>query len=96
VRGLEMGLAEGLGVARAIREAPFEPLAERAGNAGAFLAGFAGVLALGWGGEAYRGLLLVVGPLALAAGILLGPRIRWVAVLALLGVMVAGLVAGNP
>jgi mannose PTS system EIID component len=96
VRGLEMGLREGLQVARALREAPFERLAERAGDAGAVLAGLAAVLALGWGGDGFRTALVLLGPAALAAGILLGPRIRWVAGLALIGVLAAGLLAGNP
>jgi mannose PTS system EIID component len=96
VRGLDMGLDEGLRVARVIRETPFERVAERAGNVGALLAGFAAVLALGWAGDAFRSALLLLGPAALAAGILLGPRIRWVAAVALIGVLAAGLLAGNP
>lgn len=96
VRGLDAGLARGMEVARAIREVPFERLAERAGDAGAVLAGVAAVLALGWGGGAFASVLAVLGPAALAAGIVLGPRIRWVAALALLAVLAAGLLAGNP
>lgn len=96
VRGLRMGLDQGLQVARAIRELPFERVAERAADVGAVLAGLAAVLALGWGGAAFRTPLLLVGPVALAAGIVLGPRIRWVAAVGLLGLMVAGLLAGNP
>ncbi len=96
VRGLRMGLEQGLQVARAIRELPFERVAERAADVGAVLAGLAAVLALGWGGAAFRTPLLLVGPVALAAGIVLGPRIRWVAAVGLLGLMAAGLLAGNP
>ena len=96
VRGLEMGLREGLQVARAIREAPFDRLAERAGDTGSLLAGFAAVLAVGWGG-AYPGVaMLPLGAAALAAGILLGPSIRWIAGLVLIGVLAAGILAGNP
>lgn len=96
VRGLDVGLARGMEVARAIREVPFERVAERAGDAGAVLAGAAAVLALGWGGGALGPSLVVLGPAALAAGIVLGPRVRWVAALALLALLAAGLLAGNP
>lgn len=96
VRGLEMGLREGSGVARALREVPFEEIAERAGDAGALLAGCAAVLALGWDGGADRTVVAAVGIAAMVGGILLGPRIRTVAALVLLAVLAAGLLAGNP
>jgi PTS system mannose-specific IID component len=94
--GLNAGLRDGLQVARALREAPFERLGERAGDAGAVLSGLAAVLALGWGGE--RGVAYAaVGALALAAGIMLGPRVRWVAAVALTAILVAGVaLANNP
>jgi mannose/fructose/N-acetylgalactosamine-specific phosphotransferase system component IID len=92
--GLRAGWRDGLQVARALREAPFERLGERAGDAGAVLAGFSAVLALGWGGE--RGWVYAAfGIAALAAGIALGPRIRWVAALALTALLVAGVVLHN-
>jgi PTS system mannose-specific IID component len=94
--GLHAGWRDGLQVARALREAPFERLGDRAGDAGAVLSGFAAVLAIGWGGE--RGIpYAAVGALALAAGIMLGPRVRWVAAVALTAILVAGVaLANNP
>jgi mannose/fructose/N-acetylgalactosamine-specific phosphotransferase system component IID len=94
--GLDAGWRDGLQVARALREAPFERLGDRAGDAGAVLSGFAAVLAIGWGGE--RGIpYAAVGALALAAGIILGPRVRWVAAVALTAILVAGVaLANNP
>jgi PTS system mannose-specific IID component len=96
VWGLDAGWRDGLQVARALREAPFERLGDRAGDAGAVLSGFAAVLAIGWGGE--RGIpYAAVGALALAAGIMLGPRVRWVAAVALTAILVAGVaLANNP
>jgi mannose PTS system EIID component len=97
VRGLEIGLREGREVGRALRELPFERIAERAGEAGALLAGCAAVLALGWaGGGPDRPGVLAAGAVAIVAGVLLGPRIRTVAALALLAVLAAGLLSGNP
>ncbi|HEX5872777.1 MAG TPA: PTS system mannose/fructose/sorbose family transporter subunit IID [Longimicrobium sp.] len=94
--GLNAGWRDGLQVARALREAPFERLGERAGDAGAVLSGFAAVLAIGWGGE--PGVpYAAVGALALAAGVMLGPRVRWVAAVALTAILVAGVaLANNP
>ncbi|WP_420129977.1 PTS system mannose/fructose/sorbose family transporter subunit IID [Longimicrobium sp.] len=96
VWGLNAGWRDGLQVARALREAPFERLGDRAGDAGAVLSGFAAVLAIGWGGE--PGIpYAAVGALALAAGIMLGPRVRWVAAVALTAILVAGVaLANNP
>jgi mannose PTS system EIID component len=96
VRGLELGLREGGRVAPALREVPFDRIAERAGDGGALLAGCAAVLALGWDGATGRPLVLGIGVAAIVLGILLGPRIRVVAALALLAVLAAGLLAGNP
>lgn len=73
--GLRVGLRDGLAVGKALREAPFERMGERASEAGAFLAGLAGILAVG---EASRGPAeYVLGVAALAAGLWLGLRIRW-------------------
>lgn len=92
--GLDAGWRDGLQVARALREAPFERLGGRAGDAGAVLSGFAAVLAIGWGGE--RGIpYAAVGALALAAGIMLGPRVRWVAAVALTAILADGVVLAN-
>jgi mannose/fructose/N-acetylgalactosamine-specific phosphotransferase system component IID len=93
--GLNAGLRDGVMVARALREAPFEKLGERAADAGAVLAGFSAVLALGWGGVQVSWTYAVVGAAALAAGIALGPRVRWVAVLGLTALLVAGVVLAS-
>ena len=96
VWGLRAGLRDGLNVARALREAPFERLGERAGDAGAVLSGCAAVLAVGWGGEQGWG-YAALGGAALAVGIALGPRVRWAAALALTAVLAAGVaLANNP
>ena len=75
VWGLRVGLREGLGVGKALREAPFERLGERASDAGALLAGAASVLAIGYAFQAPGEYLL--GAAAVAAGLWLGLRIRW-------------------
>jgi len=95
VWGLKAGLRDGMGVARALREAPFEKLGERAADAGAALAGFSAVLALGWGGVRVSWVYALVGAAALAAGIALGPRVRWVAALGLTALLVAGVVLAS-
>ncbi|HST61825.1 MAG TPA: PTS system mannose/fructose/sorbose family transporter subunit IID [Longimicrobium sp.] len=93
--GLRVGLRDGVGVGRALREAPFERLGERAADAGAVLSGFAAVLALGWGGVQVSWTYALVGAAALAAGIALGPRVRWVAALGLTALLVAGVVLAS-
>jgi PTS system mannose-specific IID component len=93
--GLDAGLRDGVQVARALREAPFERLGERAADAGAALAGFCAVLALGWGGVRVSWTYALVGALALAAGIALGPRVRWVAAVGLTALLVAGVVVAS-
>jgi mannose PTS system EIID component len=93
--GLEVGLRDGVQVGRALREAPFERLGERAADAGAALSGFAAVLALGWGGVQVSWTYAAVGAAALAAGIALGPRVRWVAALGLTALLVAGVVLAS-
>lgn len=93
--GLQVGLRDGVGVGRALREAPFERLGERAADAGAVLGGFAAVLALGWGGVQVSWTYALVGAAALAAGIALGPRVRWVAALGLTALLVAGVVLAS-
>jgi PTS system mannose-specific IID component len=95
VWGLDAGLRDGLAVARALREAPFERLGERAADAGAVLSGLSAVLALGWGGVRGGWVYAVVGAAALAAGIALGPRVRWVAALGLTALLVAGVVLAS-
>lgn len=73
--GLHVGLRDGLAVGKALREAPFDRLGERASDAGAFLAGLAGILAVG---EIARGPAeYALGAAALVAGLWLGLRIRW-------------------
>lgn len=75
VWGLRVGLRDGLAVGKALRDAPFQRLGERASDAGAFLAGLAGILALG---STSRGPAeYVLGAAALAAGLWLGLRVRW-------------------
>lgn len=94
VWGLNAGLRDGLQVARALREAPFERLGDWAGSAGAFLSGLAAVLAVGWGetqGIPYTAL----GAVALAAGVLLGPRVRIVAGIGLAALLIAGVVLAS-
>ena len=93
--GLDVGLRDGVQVGRALREAPFERLGERAADAGAVLGGFAAVLALGWGGVQVSWAYALVGAAALAAGIALGPRVRWVAALGLTALLVAGVVLAS-
>jgi mannose PTS system EIID component len=91
--GLKTGLRDGTGVARALREAPFERLGTRSADVGALLAGFAAVLALTGGGTGGWGYALA-GAAALGAGILLGPRVRVVAGLVLVAVLAAGVLLG--
>ncbi|HLM68443.1 MAG TPA: hypothetical protein VK358_12980, partial [Longimicrobium sp.] len=57
--------------------------------------GFAAVLALGWGGVQVSWAYAAVGAAALAAGIALGPRVRWVAALGLTALLVAGVVLAS-
>ena len=90
--GLDAGWRDGLQVARALREAPFERLGERAADAGALLSGFSAVLALGWGEVQVSWAYAVVGAAALVAGIALGPRVRWAAAAALTALLLAGVV----
>lgn len=93
--GLWVGLRDGVQVGRALREAPFERLGERGADAGAVLSGFAAVLALGWSGVEMSWSYALVGAAALAAGIALGPRVRWVAALGLTALLVAGVVLAS-
>jgi PTS system mannose-specific IID component len=93
--GLDVGLRDGVQVGRALREAPFERLGERAADAGAALSGFAAVLALGWGGVQVGWGYAALGAAALVAGIALGPRVRWVAALGLTALLVAGVVLAS-
>lgn len=88
--GLRTGLREGLGVARALREAPFGRLGDAAARAGAALAGFAAVAAAGRTSEAPLDWAVLAA--AIVLGVALGHRVRAVAALAMLAVLAAGLV----
>lgn len=72
--GLDTGLAHGLQVGRALREAPLERIGERGGDAGAVLAGFAAALAVGSGASTPLG--HGVGIAGIAVGLALGLRTR--------------------
>ncbi len=90
--GVRVGMRDGLQVARALREAPFERLGERGRDAGAVLSGFAAVLMVGRFAVGPADYLL--GAAAVAAGVLLGTKVRPVATLLLAAVLVVGLIAG--
>jgi mannose PTS system EIID component len=93
--GLNVGLRDGVGVARALREAPFEALGAGAARAGALLAGFAAVLAVA-GAERGGWQYALAGAAALGVGMVLGPRVRVAAALVLTAVLAAGvLLAAN-
>jgi PTS system mannose-specific IID component len=94
VWGLRTGLREGLQVARALREAPFERIGERASDVGAFLSGFAAVLAVGSGGRNGWD-YFALGLVALVAGVMLGPRVRMVAGIGLTALLIAGVVLAS-
>jgi mannose PTS system EIID component len=74
VWGMDVGLREGLGVARALRDAPLQLLGERAASVGALLAGFAAVRMVASAG--HGPLELGAGAVAVVAGALLGGRTR--------------------
>ncbi|HEU0055120.1 MAG TPA: PTS system mannose/fructose/sorbose family transporter subunit IID [Longimicrobium sp.] len=99
--GLKVGLRDGLNIGRTLRDLPFQRLGDRAGDAGSFLAGFAATVAAGGmavgggGGTGERLLVLALGIAAAAAGIALGRRVRAVAALLLLAVLVAGTVLAH-
>jgi mannose PTS system EIID component len=90
VWGLRVGLRDGLGVARALRDAPLHLLGERAASAGALLAGYAAVRMVGSTvrspGEFAAGALVV------AAGVALGARARLAATLGLIAALLAAVV----
>jgi mannose/fructose/N-acetylgalactosamine-specific phosphotransferase system component IID len=86
--GLRTGLRDGLGVAKALRESPLQRLGDRAGDAGAALAGFAAVVLAG--GVAERPVDWALGAAAVAAGLLLRKHVRTAIAVALLAVLVAG------
>jgi len=88
--GLRTGLRDGLAVARALRESPLQRLGDRAGDAGAALAGFAAVMLAGGGARGAAELAL--GAAAVAAGLLLKKHVRTAIAVALLAVLVAGTV----
>ena len=87
--GLNVGLRDGLLVARALRESPLERLGERAGDAGAAFAGFAAVVLAAAGARSPGELALGAG--VIAAGLLLKRHLRTAIAVALLAVMVAGI-----
>jgi mannose PTS system EIID component len=94
--GLKVGLRDGLNIGATLRKAPFETLGERAAAAGAFLAGFASLAALGGtAGESAGPLAWALGVAAAAAGVALGRNVRLAAIAVLAAVLVAGLVVGN-
>jgi mannose PTS system EIID component len=90
--GLDLGLREGLGVARSLRDARLAALGRWAGNTGAVLAGLCTVLAIGRAGPGAFDLGLAAA--AAAAGAWLGLRIRIPAYLLLLLVWSVGIVYG--
>ena len=80
--GLAVGLRDGLAVGKALREAPLQRLGDRTADAGAVLAGFACVLAVGYSFSGAAG--YAAGAVAAAAGLWMGLRIRraiWVILL---------------
>lgn len=99
VWGVRIGLEHGVGVGRVLRQAPLLDAARRAGDVGAFLAGFAAVAALGagagGGGEA-RGVtpLLWLALVALPLGYWVGLRSRRVGWLVVSVLWIAGLFYG--
>ncbi|HEX5726359.1 MAG TPA: hypothetical protein VFX98_12880, partial [Longimicrobiaceae bacterium] len=95
VWGLRIGLRDGLEVGKALKAVPLQALGDRAGDAGAALAGFSAVLMAGRAGHG-EWWQWALGALAVALGVALGTRVRPVAFLALLATVLAGLVlAGN-
>ncbi len=98
--GLEVGLREGLGVGKALREAPFQRLGSIASMAGALLAGAAAALAFGaWFiaadteiGRSLQGAGWILGSVAAMAGLWFGLRIRAVATVLLFLVWLLDLV----
>jgi mannose/fructose/N-acetylgalactosamine-specific phosphotransferase system component IID len=90
VWGLRVGLREGIGVARALREAPLQQLGERASTVGAVLAGFAAVRMVG--STANDPLEYAIGALAIGAGVLLSARTRPAATIGLAVALVAAVI----
>lgn len=88
--GLGVGLRDGMAVGKALREAPLQRLGDRAADAGAVLAGFACVLAVG---HSFTGAgEYALGAAAAAIGLWVGLRIRRAIWAILLLVWVADLV----
>lgn len=79
VWGLRIGTSAGLEVGRILRDAPIQPIARRAGDIGALCGGFALVVAtadlLRLGGWSVLSFACAV--VAIAAGVWLGPRARF-------------------
>lgn len=92
VWGMRIGLEEGLGVGRALREAPLHRVGGRAADAGALLGGLCVALAVGQAGT--ESAALVLAGVAAAAGLALGLRVRSAVYWVLLLVWIAGVVSG--
>lgn len=90
--GLRLGLREGLGVAHALRQAMLTWWGRRAADAGALLAGFCVVLAIGRAGPGAAGIGGAV--LAAVLGLWLGLNIRRGVYAALVAAWVVGLITG--
>jgi mannose/fructose/N-acetylgalactosamine-specific phosphotransferase system component IID len=82
VWGLQTGLREGPRIASALRDSPLQRGMKRAADAGALLAGFCATLAVADGAGDLLALPVLVG--AVAAGLILGGRIRPFSALVLL------------
>lgn len=93
VWGLRVGLREGLGVARALRDAPLHLMGERAAAVGALLAGYAAVRMVT--GTTRAPLELGAGALVVAAGVALGGRTRLAATAGLAAAALAAVVLGR-
>ena len=93
VWGLRIGLANGLQVASVLRNAPLQPLATRAADAGALLAGLAVALFIGAGSaDPMRIMAIVVGT---GLGLGLGMRARAVAAVAFVATWLVSLALGS-
>jgi hypothetical protein len=90
--GLDLGLAQGLAVARALRDVPLPPVARRAADLATLLAGIAVVLAVVRAGPTPLGMGAAAA--AAAAGALLGLRVRHAVLVLLLLGWVSGIAYG--
>lgn len=90
--GMRIGLEEGLGVGRVLRDAPLRRWGKRAADAGAVLSGLCVALAVSRAGEG--AVELAIASTAAAAALVLGLRLRYAVFLVLLLVWIAGVVVG--